>query len=430
MAWENTLHPASFRGLEFEVASTEDDIERATVVHEYPYVDGGVVEDMGRCARPIRMQAVFYGEDYENRLQAFLDAIDAPGTGELIHPVFGAIQAQFIRASILHDGSAPDSARLALEFLESTLGQPLFAGVLPAQQAAAINQAADDALAAARAGMTLDIQSALNLPALVRDKLSTDMLAAIDTMRQYTGQLIEARGWVASGLYYLNNPTAFVDDVTGGLVSRVTALFSSLNLGSAYAGGSESGTGYQRGSLASVWQAPLAHLQQPLVASDATPVQALALTADPAAVQPFLVAHLSVQQAIAVCGAAAQVFSAAADESILTPDDIAIVTADARDAVNGAIALVRLIYPDIVRSRPLTEALKVLALSVTMAAEGLIRIKPQLVSRAVESDCNLHLLAHLWYGDYRRADELLRLNPTVRNPNLVARGIVLRAYAQ
>ncbi|MGV4146288.1 DNA circularization protein, partial [Citrobacter freundii] len=45
-------------------------------------------------------------------------------------------------------------------------------------------------------------------------------------------------------------------------------------------------------------------------------------------------------------------------------------------------------------------------------------------------DTNLHLLAHLWYEDYTRATELLRLNPTLRNPNNIKAGDVLNAYSR
>jgi len=54
MAWRDTLLPASFRDILFDVISSRDDTERAIVQHEYPYRDGAEVEDMGRrpWARP------------------------------------------------------------------------------------------------------------------------------------------------------------------------------------------------------------------------------------------------------------------------------------------------------------------------------------------------------------------------------------------
>lgn len=441
MAWENTLLPASFRGIHFEVVSTGDDIERATVTHEYPYVDGANVEDMGRTARRISMTAVFYGDDYEIQLQQFLEAIDTSGTAELIHPIFGAINAQFIRTSIPHEATLPDQTRITLEFLESTLRSVLFDRVLPTQQVDAINQAADDVLSAAQDRFVADIGRALNLPAMLRDKLSADMLSVMDSMRGYCDQLIDARGWLASGLFYLNNPIAFVDDLSGGLVSRLNAIFSPMDLrvgatGTAQALGLDaSGTtqtiSYSKGGLGAAWGAPLASLQQPLlpVTSPATAASIGAAAVDGTLVQPFLAAHVATQQTLVVAGAAAALFALALDTPVLAPTEIESVAADARAAINTSIALVRLTYPDILLSRPMTEPLKLLALSISDCAETLIRARPPLVERVVDTPGNLQLLAHLWYGDYRRADELLRLNPLVRNPNCIASGATLRAYA-
>jgi prophage DNA circulation protein len=417
MSWDKTLHPASFGDLTFEVVSTTDRIERDLISSEIPYVDGANVEDSGRKGGLPAMLAVFSGDDYENRLQAFR---------ELIHPVFGPIRARFWRAEIQHTAEEPDRAHVSLEFMEDNVRAPLFNRILPVQHVEAVNQAADDALAAARAGYQVDIKNALNLPGALRDKLSADMLGAIDTMHGYADQLVEARGWLASGMNYLENPEAFVDDVAGGLVSRVTALYSS---GSSLLGSSGGTSGYTRTSLGPAWHEPVAHLQQPLVPASVAPNQSSPLTVDASAVQPFLVAHLAVQQSLAIAGAAAQLYAAELDASALTPADVENVATDTRATINDAIALVRQIYPDIVQSRPITEALKAVALGVTTAAEKLIHAKPMLLERLVETPGNLQLLAHLWYGDYRRADELLRLNPQVRNPNLIARGAILRAYA-
>lgn len=425
MAWENTLLPASFRGIHFEVTATNDDIERAVVTHEYPYVDGANVSDMGRAARRISVTAVFYGDDYEIQLQQVLAALDEPGFGELIHPVFGSITAQFIRTSIPHDADQPDQTRITIEFLESRVRAPLFDRVLPLQQVEAVNQAADSVLEAAKARFKLDIAGALNLPALLRDQLSADMLGVMDTMRGYADQLVAARGWLASGMHYLNNPLAFVDELSGGLVSRMKALVSPIDLRLGFGGGSGGGagaTGYSRAGLAAIWSAPKLNLQQPLLVDTGRSASAPA--------QPFLVAHVDVQIAIAVAGCAAGIFDKGLDDEVMTPADIEVIASDTRTVLHAAIAQVRVAFPDIVQSRPLTEALKALALTVTVAAEKLISVRPPLVDRVVDTPGNLQLLAHLWYGDYRRGDELLRLNPLVRNPNHIAGGTTLRAYAQ
>jgi prophage DNA circulation protein len=422
MSWDNTLLPASFRGIQFEVISTGDDIERAVVAHEYPYVDGANVEDLGRNARRISITAVFFGDDYEVQLQQLMGALDQPGAGELIHPVFGSINAQFVRSNIPHEAALPDQTHVTLEFLESRVAAPLFDRMLPLQQVEAVNMAADAVLDAASARFAADIARAQNLPALLRDQLSSDLVGALDKMRGYSDLALAARNAVSSGAYYLSNPTSFVDELSGGLVSRVKALMSPVDLLVNYAGAGASGaaSGYMRGGLGTVWTVPRDNLQQPLlVVSDrraATPPQ------------PFLVAHVDLQVAIAVASCAAAVFGKGLDDAVMTPGDIENIAGDTRTILAGVIDKIRTTFPDIVESRPLTEALKALALAVTDAAEKLISLHPPLTTRVVDTPGNLQLLAHLWYGDFHRADELLRLNPEVRNPNMVAGGTTLRCY--
>lgn len=434
MAWESTLLPASFRGVQFEVTATNDDIERSVATHEYPYVDGASTEDMGRNGRRISITAVFYGDDYEIQLQQLMAALDEPGAGELVHPVFGSMQAQFVRTSIPHQAEQPDQTRLTLEFIQNTLRAPLFDRVLPLQQIDAINEAADAALASAAERFLADVAGIAGLPTLVRNQLSTDILGVMDKMRVYCDQLIDARAWLASSANYIQSPKAFVDDLSTGLLSRLDALMTPINLRSGYSTAgvvsSTTSTGsststvpvYSRGGLETVWNTPKTSMMQELLV-----LSERSGTAAP--VQPFLVAHIDVQVAIAVAACAAQLFAKGIDDPVMTPADIETVTEDTRTILAAAIATVRLTFPDIVASRPVTEALKALALSMATAAEQLIAVRPPLLDRTVATPGNLQLIAHLWYGDYHRADELLRLNPGVKNPNMVRTGTVLRAYA-
>lgn len=425
MAWEDTLLPASFRGIVFEVVSTNDEISRGVIVNEYPYVDGGSTEDMGRNARTMSMVAVFYGIDYEIQLQQFIEAIDTPGSGELVHPVFGSIKAQFQRASLPHEASQPNQTRVTLEFTEDALRRPLFDRVVPLAQVEAVNTAADTVQAAAASQFEREFAALKDKASSLRDKLQADMSGVVEKMRGYADQVLDARTWVASGIFYLNNPVAFVDDLTSGLVSRVKGVFSPINLKVSY-GGADPVTGilssYSRGGLETSWRAPLAHIQQPLLEASVS-----------AAGQPtpqFLLTHVDVQVAIAVASCSAELFSRDLVDTVLTPADVETVANDVRAVIKLAIEEVRATYPDIVQSRPITEPLKALALSVTVAAERLLSSKPPLLSRTVHAPANLHFLAHLWYGDFNRADELLRLNAHVTNPNFVPVGAVLQAYAE
>ncbi|WP_076591976.1 DNA circularization protein [Herminiimonas arsenitoxidans] len=413
MSWEKLLLPASFKGIEFPVVRIFDDIARSVVADEYAYVDGANTKDLGRFGRRTYITSIIYGDNYEAELQTLIAKLDEADSGTLVHPIFGVIEAQFVRAGFPHEATEPDQCRFTLEFLENSLGGILFDRVLPIQTIEAINQAADETTLAAGERFVRDILSK-SLPALLREQLSSDLLGVMDKLQDYASLALDAREFVVSGLHYLANPTAFVDELTGGMVSRIKALFSPMDLRL----GSSSDDSIAYNGIGSVWSGPVADIQRPLI-----PVT------DVAATDPVLVTHVCVQQAVAVAGCAAQLFDRALDADVLTPNDIETVAADTRTALNVAIALVVATYPDIVQSRPITEPLKRLALSVSDAAEKLIMAKPPLIDRVVETPGNLHLLAHIWFDDYARADELLRLNPQITNPNFIRLGSTLRAYA-
>ncbi|EOV9277082.1 multidrug DMT transporter permease, partial [Salmonella enterica] len=79
---------------------------------------------------------------------------------------------------------------------------------------------------------------------------------------------------------------------------------------------------------------------------------------------------------------------------------------------------------------PVVEQLRNIALGVQVLAEQVIARRPPLTTRTAEQDTCLHLLAHQWYGDHTRAGELLRLNPGLRNPNVIRKGDRLHAYSR
>lgn len=81
-------------------------------------------------------------------------------------------------------------------------------------------------------------------------------------------------------------------------------------------------------------------------------------------------------------------------------------------------------------SYQMIEQVRQLAHAVTQLAITLINQKPPLMIRISPLNGTLQQVAHAFYGDYRRFDELLRLNPGIREPNFVTEGDLLNAYAK
>ena len=125
----------------------------------------------------------------------------------------------------------------------------------------------------------------------------------------------------------------------------------------------------------------------------------------------------------------ADLFELEADTPTLSPPEIEAIVNQVRDHLQTSIDAVRSLYP-LPEARPLIEPMRDCAHYVAQAAREIIEARPPLIDRAVEAPGNHHLVAHRWYGDWRRGAELLRLNPHMRLPNDIQAGDVLHAFAR
>lgn len=427
MAWADTLLDASFRGVTFDCLRTQDNAQRDTASHEYPYLDGADVEDLGRKARHIIMSAVFFGKDYETRLQAFLKVLDLAGSGELIHPVFGSIkQAQLTDYQVGHDADDPDYCTVELTFVEATPGNPFFVQQLPAQKAEAVSQLAEtsrangiEAFAKALDGLK-GIKGNLSRLNALRDVL-TGTLSAIRS---------QVQGIIGTTLDLIDYPRAFAGDVMSlvsgmadlrgfdvgvitsdwkslvGQFGDVVKLPGKVSSGSTSTGDSSGSSGTGGG-----------------VVTDAKPIPA-----KPEDVA-LVTALVQVAAATTLAETAGQILAAEAEQPTLSPQEVEQIANDVRDTLQQVIEAHRDLF-SVEDARPVTEALKDTALGVQEAAVAVIELLPPLVTRTVDAPGNLHLVAFRWYGDYTRAQELARLNPKLTNPNALQTGDILYAYAR
>ncbi len=413
MAWRDFLLECSFRSETFDVVGTRDSYGRATSVAEAPYVDGGVVEDLGGRPLRISLRAVFFGADYEGRLAGLIAALQEPGSGGLVHPVLGNIDAQAVSWEVGHEAPEPDSCTLSIEFIET--GEPadffVNAGAVGVQ--GTVGGYGDSALSAAAGNLA-------GIVAAIREALPLDGLAKL--RQSLTGPLLGfmgvARGVTLSGLDVLDEPRAWTRDIaalSAGVIAiasfednlladwnAITGVFD--NLADQYDYGSSSAS------------APAATAWQPGATPTEAQGQALAQTC------------LYVNHAAAYADTAAVVLAAEAASPTLSPPEIETVVGAARQEIDAAIEYTRLtLAPD--RARPLVEALKDQALALQTAGQAIIERRPPLISRTLEAPGNLRLLAHRWYGDHDRAPELARLN-NPRAPNHLQMGDTIRAYAR
>lgn len=421
MSWADNLQDASFRGIVFEVRTTRDAVQRSLVQYEFPYRDGAQIDDHGAGARQMALTAVVYGENYLVRLERLLEKLAEPGAGELVHPIFGVIpRAQVADYEIAHDAEAPDACEVSIKFIES--GEPVvfFAQASTRQSAQAVGtsaQAARDVGLGAFGRTMSEVRQRLSA---LRDRVA--VLGQLDAItRQVRGT---AQGVLTAGLDALTYPTSWGSDIATvitGVTNAPTAALDRLR-------GSLSGWSLVRRALFPS-DARSGSLARPAISR--SPLPALARADVPATVQAQLLAldHVERERAIALAEAAGALLELESDQGTLTPDDLATVAAQTREALQAAITSARAVLP-LEDAYQVGEALRDLAAHVQAAAEAVIVARPPLIARTVPADGNLQLLAHWWYGDQARWKELARLNPSAAKQPILREGCRLNAYSR
>ncbi len=406
----NTLIPAKFRGVDIDVVNTRDSIQRAIAVHAYPFTDGADIEDLGQQERHISLTLVWFGADYQLKLARFLAVAAQAGSGELIHPVFGSVMAQYVSGDMTHDADQPEYCELRAEFVEHTLGTPSFDQFTLATQLAVLEQTVEAASVEVRDRYAKTVAAAK--PKRLKDYLSA-MSNALNRIKNLVRGL-KSELVYGLGLSNFFDALSFANDMKLLLKGAVGELLGSLKTISALLG-TRAGNAVAV-SGASNWRTASTALRAPL------------LTSTDAAPEPLRV-HVQQQQALALALLASGLFEIELHAPSMTPQDIETVANDVRTDVQAAIAATQAAYPQLLDSRPMTEGLKAVAAGVQAAALALIQVRPPFISRFVPANMNLMLLAHHWYADAGRADELLRLNPQIKNPNFVPQGSVVYGYA-
>lgn len=120
MTWREDLQAASYRGVPFDVEGDSGTFGRRTQVHEYPQRDKPFAEDLGRATRQFDITAFVIGDDYLQRRDALLAALEAEGPGALVHPWYGELQVNVREpARVSHSRFNGGMCEIALSFVEA-----------------------------------------------------------------------------------------------------------------------------------------------------------------------------------------------------------------------------------------------------------------------------------------------------------------------
>lgn len=437
MAWETDLQDASFRGVAFDIINTRDSMQRDIAQHEYPYRDGANIDDLGAKPRSLQCQAVFFGDDYESRLQAFMAALYTRGPGELIHPVFGVMPDMLCYVyQVNHEAENPDYCTVDLQFLQDGLDVEFFVREWPLSQADAIFNQAQGILD--NAATLLD--NAMKPLRTARQYLARDKALGVTALNMVAVLRGDITGFISSTTDFVNFPSAFMNDIQSALSLQSSAAMSSISSDSAVYASAPA-------VVIADWAAvktqadEVAALPAGLVTGDVTASVEMPANVTTSDIRE-LIAMTMISVAIELAQQASDLLSDETITASLSPDDISLIAGDARQAVQNAIDSVRSTWAAEMENvsssatsialqyQPVIDGLRDTALSLQSMAVALINARPPMIQRTVASATNLHLLAHLWYGDYTRASELKLLNPSLRDPNHIIPGDVLNGYAE
>jgi prophage DNA circulation protein len=419
MAWKDTLLDASFRGVRFDVINIKRSGGRAIVVNEYPYAAGADLDDLNLHPRRFNLKAIVYGEDYEGALRQLIDALDAPGAAELVHPIHGSVQAMAESWDDEHDAELVDGAMLNISFIEHTIRKLVFTATSASAKADAIAAQSANARAVADESLVRRVEDAqgagqLRLSAL-KDGLNQAQAALAKLLnttplRAVLSDLdpvLHPRSYVADML-------AVVDRALQGLPFGGRNLLFDTSSGVAFTQGS----GLADFKLAAKQINPAAVVVGPSVA-----VVDANITSDMAVVQ----AHAQVHAACTTADSAVIVLAAEMQTPLLDRADIEALANQVRTAVQVAIDGARLALDAEGRGQVGT-ALRAVAYAVQEAALAVINQRPPLVRRASPIGGPVRLVAHQMYGDASRANEISRLNSLGRHV-FIERGEALNVYA-
>lgn len=446
MAWEFTLLDASFRGVSFDVINTSDEVSRDVQQHLYPYVDGADQEDLGRKARQISMTAVFTGMTYELQLQSLISALNEKGHGELIHPVFGLMpQMQVLNYRIEHEAEYYDYATVSITWIEHQDSNPFFSLELPSWLLDLIGFFSRNALSSY---INLFIDTIANLRGLNTGVSNIGSLATaiMSAFRSRTSNLISSnsdvqidpRGYVSDIVAAYDGLVSSKELVGDNVMTNWRILLSDvqdvIKLPKQYVSGILSNDTYQPGDSSVVSATDLPNFQTIVKESDVDVFETMLLVTASTTLADVVNDILSDQVDLNNETFIQQSFNTKQSNqesglSMLSAAEIQEITGDCRVLIQQTLDSLRKTL-GVDRSREVSESLKSLAFNVQNAAAAVLESRPSLTKVTVESNTNLHLLAHKLYGNFKRADEILKLNSHIRNPNKVLAGTELNVYTK
>jgi prophage DNA circulation protein len=238
--WRDQMLPASFRGISFLIPQASVPVGMKVQLHEFPQRDEPYAEQMGKQAQVHRLVCWIIGDDCFERRNKFMEAVQTPGAGELVHPWLGRMQVKAGEAELTHDFKQGGMAAFAVTFYPDIPLKFPTAKVNTQQQVVkASDSLLDSALARYKSAMEKVDQARLGL-ARLRNSLSGVYTVIQQQFSTIIGAFTNLTGFVQS---LMNAPDS--------LSSLFSSYFSEFSVDDYL--GDDSGSSY-RNSVATATQ--------------------------------------------------------------------------------------------------------------------------------------------------------------------------------
>lgn len=238
--WRDQMLPASFRGISFLIPQASVPVGMKVQLHEFPQRDEPYAEQLGKQAQVHRLVCWIIGDDCFERRDKFMEALETPGAGELVHPWLGRMQVKAGEAELTHDFKQGGMAAFAVTFYPDLPLKFPTAKVNTQQQVVkASDSLLDSALARYKAAMAKVDQARLGL-ARLRNSLSGVYTVIQQQFSTIIGTFTNLTGFVQS---LMNAPDS--------LSSLFSSYFSEFSVDDYL--GDDSGSSY-RNSVATATQ--------------------------------------------------------------------------------------------------------------------------------------------------------------------------------
>lgn len=222
--WLQNYRQASFRGAIFYVDSVDSQFGRRVVTHQYPDRDTPYSEDLGRDAREFGVTGYLVGPDYQRARDALIEACEAGGPGELVHPYMGALMV-VVSGKITVRERRQDGGycEVSLRFVED--GENQFPAAI-INTGTAVDRASDATQDAAESVFEA-IYNIDKVPEFVRKEMNdavNGLLNPLDRLLSTSTDLAdEVLAFRRDALTLINRPSALADGFRG-IINRVTGI--------------------------------------------------------------------------------------------------------------------------------------------------------------------------------------------------------------